>query len=84
MTARVVATLKRLAHAWHHPSHTTAVAHDHDEVALIWCQTCRAVFLDRVCPPRTAAGVMEKAARADALIQANAFSPWGRRRKRRR
>jgi len=82
MTARVVATLKRLAHAWRHPSHTTAVAHDHDEVALIWCQTCREVFFDRIHPPRTAAGVIAKAARADALAQAGRAQ--SRRRKRRR
>jgi len=82
VTARVVATLKRLAHAWHHPSHTTAVAHEDDAVVLIWCQTCREVFFDRIHPPRTAAGVMEKAARSGALAQAGRAQSRRRRRRR--
>lgn len=65
--SRLRAELSRLWHAACHPFHKIAAATDEDDTVLaIWCKTCQHVFLDRVAPPMTVQGVIEKAARFDA------------------
>lgn len=61
---RLRAELRARWHAATKPFHRIAIARDEEGSCLaLWCPVCEVVFLDRVPPPRTVAGVIEKAKR---------------------
>ncbi|MHB1260348.1 MAG: hypothetical protein ACYC2H_01395 [Thermoplasmatota archaeon] len=61
---RLGAELRARWHAAMRPFHRIAIARDEDAQCIaLWCPICEVVFLDRVPPPRTVRGIIEKAKR---------------------